>query len=53
MLREKYQLISVEEMTEVENYQLATKNELTLGKDHNGCKNIRLKKIGWGRRGKG
>lgn len=45
MLREKYQLISVEEMTELENYQLATKNELTtLGKDHNGCKNIRLKK---------
>lgn len=35
--REKYQLISVEEMTELENYQLATKNEITtLGNDHNG-----------------
>ena len=38
MFREKYQLISVEEMTEVENDQVATKTVLSsLGNDHNGC----------------
>lgn len=38
MFREKYQLISVEEMKELENYQVATKNILSsLGNNHNGC----------------